>query len=125
MRDSFKGLRVLIVEDKSMISMLIEDTLVDIGCVVAGVAGRLEQAISQISSMVFDVAILDVNLNGYPGYPAAEALMKRSIPFLFSTGYGVAGVPEEFRDIPILAKPFQQADLERVLLSALARGAAR
>jgi CheY-like chemotaxis protein len=119
--ERLQGLRVLIIEDESMIAMLIEDTLIELGCVVAGVASRLDDAISQVSSVAFDAAILDVNLNGCPGYPLAEALSKRSIPFLFSTGSGAAGVREKFRGVPTLGKPFQQVDLERALVTALTR----
>ena len=115
MADSFKGLRFLLIEDESMIAMLIEDMLVDLGCVVIGVATGVEDAIGRIASTVFDAAILDLNLNGRRSYPAAHALMEKSRPFLFSTGYGAAGVPEEFSRIPILTKPFQRADLERAL----------
>jgi len=115
----FSGLRVLVVEDESLVAMLIEDTLASIGCIVAGVAGRLEEAARQISSLEFDLAILDVNLNGRQSYPLAEALSKKGIPFFFATGYGVVGLPEMFRSIPILEKPFQQDDFERTLAKAM------
>lgn len=118
--EKLAGLRVLIVEDESLVTMLIEDTLADIGCVVADVASKLEEAIEKASSLDFDIAILDVNLNGDQTYPIAEELARRGIPLVFATGYGAAGLPEQFRAAPILAKPFQQSDLERALTEALA-----
>ena len=40
------GLRVLVVEDEMMVSMLIEDMLADLGCTVVGPASRLDEAIA-------------------------------------------------------------------------------
>jgi CheY-like chemotaxis protein len=114
------GLRVFVVEDEAMVSMMIEDTLADIGCLVAGTAARLDEAIENVASLDFDLAILDVNLNGVRAYPLAEVLVNRGIPLLFVTGYGEAGVPDDFRYIPLLSKPFRQRDLERALSKALA-----
>jgi CheY-like chemotaxis protein len=65
-----------------------------------------------------DLAILDVNVAGEPIYPVAEALAQRSIPFVFSTGYGSAGIRDAFRDRPVLQKPFAQHDLKQKLLVA-------
>jgi CheY-like chemotaxis protein len=121
---NFIGLRVFVVEDEAMVSMLIEDTLADIGCSVAGTAARLDEAIDRAASLEFDLAILDVNLNGVRAYPLAEVLAKRGIPLVFATGYGEAGIPNELRYIPLLAKPFQQRDLESALAKALACKAA-
>jgi CheY-like chemotaxis protein len=113
--NSLSGLRVLIIEDESMVIMLLEDTLADFGCTVAGVASRVDDAMSKISTLTFDIAILDVNLNGDRSDALAEALAGRGIPYLFVTGYGAGGVPEPFRGVPILAKPFHRGDLERIL----------
>jgi CheY-like chemotaxis protein len=117
---NFVGLRVFVVEDEAMVSMLIEDTLADIGCSVAGTAPRLDDAMVKAAALDFDLAILDVNLNGVQAYPLAEMLARRGIPLVFATGYGAAGIPNELRHISLLAKPFQQRDLERALAKALA-----
>jgi CheY-like chemotaxis protein len=117
---NFIGLRVFVVEDEAIVSMLIEDTLADIGCSVAGTAARLDEAMGKAAALDFDLAILDVNLNGVQAYPLAEMLARRGIPLVFATGYGAAGIPNELRHISLLAKPFQQRDLERALAKALA-----
>lgn len=115
----FKGLRVLVVEDEALIAMLIEDMLGDLDCVVARTVSTIEQALNCIPSLAFDVAILDVNLNGAESYPVAIALARKPVPFVFSTGYGESGIPETLRNVPVLAKPFERADLERSLAVAL------
>lgn len=109
------GLRVLVVEDEAAISLLLEDMLLELGCEVVGPVGRLAAALEAVATPDFDVAVLDVNLAGQPIYPVAEALAARSLPFVFSTGYGAGGLDERFRDRPVLQKPFSQQDLQRIL----------
>ena len=83
--------RVLVVEDDVMIRMLIEDMLTDLGFAVAAEASKVH-----------------------------EALAARGTPFVFATGYGEHGLPEQFRDRPLLKKPFQLDSLKRMLDAALA-----
>jgi hypothetical protein len=65
-----------------------------------------------------------VNVAGEPIYPVAEALDARKIPFVFSTGYGSAGIKDAFRNRPVLQKPFAQNDLKQKLLLARQDGSA-
>jgi len=116
------GRRVLVVEDESMVTMLLQDFLEDMGCEVAGVASRLKEALEKIDALAFDVAILDVNLNGQQTLPVAQALLARGRAIVFATGYAATSVPPELRAVPILQKPFQQQDLERALRAALKIG---
>jgi CheY-like chemotaxis protein len=111
--------RVLIIEDESMVMMLLRDMLEEIGCVVAGSASRLDEATEKARSLAFDVAILDVNLNGVRTFPIAEVLAERGIGFVFATGYATTSLPPAFAGTPVLQKPFAQQDLERALRAAL------
>jgi CheY-like chemotaxis protein len=107
--------RVLVVEDEIMIRMLLEDMLADLGYGIAASAGGLAEAVKLARDTEFDMAILDVNLNGDAVYPVAEVLMERGLPFVFSTGYGERGLPEPYRDCPMLQKPFQMENLDQAL----------
>ncbi len=70
----------------------------------------------------FDLATLDVNLNGTRSYAVAEALNARQVPFAFSTGYGEHGVDEGHGDRPVLNKPFSRFQFERVISKLLEDG---
>jgi CheY-like chemotaxis protein len=107
--------RVFVVEDEIMIRMLLEDMLADLGYGVAASAGGVDEAVALAREGDFDLAILDVNLNGAAVYPVAEVLVQRKIPFIFSTGYGERGLSETYRDRPTLQKPFQLDTLDRML----------
>lgn len=121
---NLRGLRVLVVEDEALVSMLIEDTLSDIGCKTVSIATSLSDALDKASTLSYDVVILDVNLNGEQTFPVAEMLVEKRVPFVFSTGYGVAGLPDGLQDVPVLQKPFQQHELQEALSAALTAKAA-
>jgi CheY-like chemotaxis protein len=115
MTNKLDGLRVLVVEDEMMVSMLIEDMLTDLGCTIVGPASRLEEAMQLAREAELDCAVLDVNLGGQPIFPVADLLREKGAPFAFATGYGDAGLRDVDRGSPVLQKPFREADLARVL----------
>jgi CheY-like chemotaxis protein len=112
------GKRVLVVEDELMIRMLLEGMLTDLGHSVAAEAGGIEEALTLARDAEFDVAVLDVNLNGKPITPVVEILVARGLPFVFASGYGQRGVPEPYRDNPTLQKPFQSDALAKAIEQA-------
>lgn len=114
------GLKVLVVEDEMLVSMLVEDMLADLGCLVVGPAAELDEAMSLVESADIDLALLDVNLGGKPIFPVADALKARGVPFAFASGYGEAGLSEDHRGAAVLQKPFREADLARALRGLVA-----
>jgi len=111
--------RILIVEDETMIALMVEDFLVDLGWDVIGLAGSLERAVAMARHADIDAAVLDINLRGEDSFAAADVLSERKIPFVFATGYGASGIDDRFRDVPILTKPFHRDDLEQALRQAI------
>ena len=118
------GCRVLVVEDEALVSMLLEDMLMDFGCLVLGPMMRILDALDFIaeSGAQIDIAILDVNIAGEVSSSVAEALQAINKPFVLSTGYDDGGIDERWRDRPILRKPYLASQLGAVLGEALARG---
>ena len=112
--------RVLLVEDDGLVAMLVEDMLDELGFACIGNPGSVSEALAALSAGGFDVAILDVNLNGERVFPVADALVDDGVPFVFATGYGAADIPEAYRRWPVAAKPFRLDDLEAALNAALA-----
>ena len=112
---TLSSLKVLVVEDEALVSMLVEDMLTDLGCAIVGPAAEIEEALRLAGSADIDAALLDVNLGGRPIFPLADALKARGVPFAFASGYGEAGLSDEHRGAAVLQKPFREADLRRVL----------
>lgn len=112
---------VLLVDDEALIRMMVADMVEELGHRVAAEAGTLEAAIAAARDSTFDVALLDVNLEGLAVTPVARIVHERGLPFIFASGYGVAGIPEEFRERPVLQKPFATDALKRQLDAILDR----
>ena len=114
-----QGGSVFLVEDEVMIRMMVADMLEELGYGIAAQAGEISEALRLAQSTDFDFAILDVNVNGKVISPVADLIKARNRPFIFATGYGSSGLPEEYRDRPSLQKPFQIETLARVIENTL------
>lgn len=105
---------IFIVEDDTLIAMLLEDMLGDLGYRVCASAPDLERALTTAKDSEFDAAILDVSLAGRSSLPVAKLLDERGKPYLYATGYGSA--PEgSAGTLPVLRKPFQLSELEQAM----------
>lgn len=102
--------RVLLVEDESLVALLAEDILVEAGYEVV-LCMTLHDALSQAGQAEVEVAVLDINLGGAMSYPVADMLRARGIPFVFATGYGVAGLRDDLKSAPVIQKPYSPATL--------------
>ena len=111
--NSLAGRRILVVEDETLIAILIEELLQELGCVVVGPVARLDAALQLASNEALDAAVLDVTIRGGHIQPVAEQLLARGIPFVLASGYGDWSLPENLRDQPRLTKPFTHQELEQ------------
>lgn len=113
-----RGTRLLIVEDEPMLLLDLQDITSEFGCEIVGTAAHLSRALDLARSADFDVAILDVNLNGDRIRPVADAIADRCRPIVFLTGY--AG---DFEGRPnhgiIIEKPCDPDDIARALQHAI------
>jgi CheY-like chemotaxis protein len=120
MTTGLEGRRVLIVEDESLVAMLLETILEDMGCTPVGPVGTVDEGLDMVAGAgALDGALLDVNLGGHQVFPVAEALRDRGIPFVFSTGYGEGGLPDEWRGLPTVQKPFSETAIREALMRAM------
>jgi CheY-like chemotaxis protein len=114
--------RILIVEDESLVAMLLETILEDMGCIPVGPISNVEEALTFLAGPEIETlngALLDVNVAGTEVFPVAEVLQARGLPFVFSTGYGQGGLPDQWRDHPVIQRPFTEAAVEQALMTAL------
>ncbi len=112
---SLSGRKVLVVEDETLVAMLVEDTLADAGATVIGPVATVAEALAILRDQRPGVAVLDLNLAGETSEPVADALKQMGIPFVVASGYGAAGLPARHQDVPVLAKPYAPEDLTAAL----------
>src|SRR5579863_903737 len=107
--------RILIVEDEAFIAVMLTDMLEELGYDVAASVSKVSQAKEFLTDEKVDIALLDVNLGSEKIDPVADLLAERACPFIFTTGYGQAGVPAAHASHAVLEKPFHISDLAAAL----------
>ncbi|QDA36165.1 response regulator (plasmid) [Paracoccus liaowanqingii] len=110
-------LKVLVVEDEMLIAMDMEDMLVEMGFKVIGPAPCLEKGTELACRETIDLAVLDINLAGRDSFPIADILRERGIPFIFASGYGAAGLSDDYADTTTLQKPVEFLQLRAAMSS--------
>ncbi|HEX6958383.1 MAG TPA: response regulator [Ferrovibrio sp.] len=117
-----RGLKVLVVEDETIVSFLVEQVLSDLGCTSVWVAANVENAKRILQMHAPDLAVLDVNLAGELVFPIVSSLEVADIPFVFTTGYGREGLLQPWPGHPVVHKPY---DADALLAGLAAAWTAR
>ncbi len=118
------GNRLLLVEDEALTGMMMSDMLTELGFEVIGPFGRVADAMVAVGREDFQVAVLDVNLDGEMVYPVADAVLALGVPFVFVTGYSAEGIDRRFAQVPVLQKPIERQMLQNVFVDSGRRGEA-
>ena len=110
---------ILVVEDEPLLAMLVQDLIEEVGGVVVGPAGSVDEALKVLTAGELDGAILDVNLGGEMVYPVADTLSAQGVPFVFVTGYGRHGMTGAHSDRTTVQKPFNPTTFADEVAAAL------
>lgn len=106
---------IFIVEDEPLIAMMLEDFVETLGYQVVGTTDSVPGALARLPAADFDMAILDVNLQGGQCWPIADALAAAGIPFVVSTGGQLDPFPARYADVPTLTKPYAMNNVREAL----------
>ena len=115
------GRSILIVEDEPLIAMMLEDFLDSLGHKVAATCDSVADALARVGQGGFDIAIIDVNLNGERVWPVADRLAAQRIPYILATGGHIEPPPPQHAGVPVLSKPFTLDAIAPALAEACAR----
>jgi chemotaxis family two-component system sensor kinase Cph1 len=110
------NLKILIVEDGGLTGLDLADFLAETGAEIVGPFRNMGASAAAALEAEYDVALLDIDINGKPIWPIATLIRGRAKPIVFLTAYGKSAVrPDGFGEYPTLTKPFQT----KALLEAL------
>jgi CheY-like chemotaxis protein len=115
MDDRLAGKQILVVEDEYFIASDLKRALEAQGATIVGPVASLGKALDLIARQAIDAAILDVNLEGAHSFPVADQLRENGVPYMFVTGYDEWALPEKYRQVPRVAKPFRVSVMLRAL----------
>lgn len=111
--------RILIVEDDVLIGMMLVDMFDALGLAEPAQATTNEEALVMIDAGGIAGALVDINLGDEKGWPVADALAERGIPFAFTSGGGDV-IPPAHAQRRLVTKPFRISDIEMALDEFLA-----
>jgi CheY-like chemotaxis protein len=106
---------IFLLEDEALIRMMVADMVEGLGHRVVAEAGSIGEGLILAQTADFDLALLDVNIDGHTSLDIAEIIERRRLPFLFVTGYNSTGLPPPFHESRMLQKPFQTETLQRAI----------
>ena len=106
--------RILVVEAKPLVAIMLESALSDFGYHVLGPVENLKAATYLAATEHIDAAVVDTNIDGQIAEAVAVKLMERGIPFVFINGR-IRMFSLHYSAIPRLQKPFTIDDLQRTI----------
>jgi CheY-like chemotaxis protein len=116
----------MIIEDEHIVADAMCRMLRVWGATVIGPAATVDAALAVLRSTPrIDGVLLDINLRGVRAFVVADELIERRIPLVFATGYSDPTIPERYRQIGVLQKPFGPGDIARALFPIIGDGAPR
>jgi DNA-binding NtrC family response regulator len=120
--DDIRGQRILIAEDEAMIALDLESVLQDLGCQIIGPVANVEDIVQQCDAHHPDGALLDINLRGKQVFAVLPRLIEQGLPVIITSGYDdVSLIPPDFRTLPRISKPFNQAALRELCVKVFAK----
>ncbi|MXO84486.1 response regulator [Altererythrobacter aurantiacus] len=104
------GKNILLVEDEAIIGFALEDMISEEGANTQ-LVGSVKEGEDALENNAFDMAVVDVNLNGGYSYPLVDRLVEAGCTVIFATGYGGTTHPERFAMTPTVSKPYDLASI--------------
>jgi signal transduction histidine kinase len=120
-----KNIRVLIVEDDTLVGEMIRGLLEELGYAVVGKATNGEQAIEMAVALEPDVVLMDIKMPMVDGIEAARRIIERSPrPVVMVTAHETSDLVAQASQAGVgayIVKPPNGRELERAITIAMAR----
>jgi CheY-like chemotaxis protein len=106
-----RTISTLLVEDETLIGMMLAEIVKDLGHLIVAEAANIQAAMSLAETGRFDLALLDINIAGVLITPVVHILDRRNVPIIFVSGYTNQTMPAELKGRLLVEKPFSQDTL--------------
>jgi response regulator NasT len=117
-------LRVIVIEDESLIRMDVVATLQEAGYEVIGEGADGEEAVRLATELEPDLVVMDIKMPKLDGISAAEKIAELKIPVVLLTAFSQADLVNRAAAAGAMAyvtKPFKPTDLLPAIQIALSR----
>lgn len=106
---------ILLLEDETIIGFELQDQLEEHGYRVFGPLTSCREAISILSSMKPDLALIDFDLKDGSCIELVKKLRECSVPFAVYSGHNHTKAPEDMKNIPWIVKPAPFREIREAL----------
>ena len=118
-----KTVRILVVEDEAIVSLLVKESLENLGYSVCGICASGEAALKAIESAPPDLVLMDIKLQGkLDGIETANQILKLDIPVIYMTAHAEESTIERAKESEpygYLLKPVALKELQIAVEMAL------
>lgn len=113
---SLGNLRILVIEDETLIAEELHDRLTELGCRIVGTIDSGELALRQLDELNPDLVFMDIRLKGsLDGIQTAEIIRQRKhLPIIFLTSHSdieTLNRAKQTNPVGYVLKPFHERDL--------------
>lgn len=108
-------MRILILEDETLVALDLADQLEDAGHSVVGPASSIDHALDLIDANGIDCAVIDANIRGVAPSAVVERLAATGTPFVYLSGYAPGSLDDALPAGEHMSKPADVAALLRRL----------
>jgi DNA-binding NarL/FixJ family response regulator len=115
------GWRLLLVEDDPLVAIELDELIRALGADVVGPFSRVAPALAAIEREPVFGAVLDIRLDGETTFPIIDAFLERADPILLVSGGVAFDLPDQYREVPRLQKPFEFVEFEHAARSVFTR----
>lgn len=117
--NDIRGIRILIVEDAVLLALELKAGLTEAGAVVIGSAASVADAMRMLD-LAFDVAVVDLDLNGQSAMPFVNELLARDVAMVLVTGLApdIANTVTGGVSAPMVRKPYNIGQIALALTNA-------
>ena len=113
------GASVLLLEDEYLIALDAELILKDLGAATVQTASNLADAEKCAQEGRFDLALLDVNINGQTSFDLAQSLRNQGVRIVFASGYDLNRTRPDGEAGIYVTKPYTSERLREALVAAM------
>jgi len=107
---------VLIVEDSYLLASMLVDVFAQLGYSPVDCEGSFRGAMAAAEKATYELAVVDLHLNGESAFPILDTLILRGIPYILATHTSRADIPATYSLAPFICKPYSVEQLQKAIL---------
>ena len=111
---------VLIVEDNYLLASTLVDVLAKLGYTPVDCEGSFRGAMAAAETAMYELAVVDLDLNGESAFPILDKLIPRGIPYILATNASRLDTPSIYSSAPFISKPYGVEQVRKAIIECKA-----